>query len=104
MLAVALMFRNGWEVRKNQIIDYRSAEGMPSALLPLAADLVALKHDLLLGTHQSSRGHETLRQQRDFGRIRRVHRANSGTMKTSSMSDLRRTIRSRCHDSGSRTP
>jgi putative ABC transport system substrate-binding protein len=50
MLAVALMFRNGWEVRKNQIIDYRSAEGHAERLPPLAADLVALKPDLLIST------------------------------------------------------
>src|SRR5260221_14169474 len=40
---------HGWIEGKNLIIDYRSAEGHPERLSPLAAELVALKPDLLVG-------------------------------------------------------
>ena len=40
---------HGWIEGKNLIIDYRSAEGHDERLLPLAAELVALKPDLLVG-------------------------------------------------------
>jgi putative tryptophan/tyrosine transport system substrate-binding protein len=39
----------GWIEGKNLIIDYRSAEGHAERLPPLAAELVALKPDLLVG-------------------------------------------------------
>jgi putative ABC transport system substrate-binding protein len=40
---------HGWNEGKNLIIDYRSAEGQAEHLPPLAAELVALKPDLLVG-------------------------------------------------------
>jgi putative tryptophan/tyrosine transport system substrate-binding protein len=40
---------HGWIEGKNLIIDYRSAEGNAERLPPLAADLVALKPDVLVG-------------------------------------------------------
>jgi putative ABC transport system substrate-binding protein len=40
---------HGWIEGKNLTIDYRSAEGHPERLPPLAAELVALKPDLLVG-------------------------------------------------------
>ena len=40
---------HGWIEGKNLIIDYRSAEGHAERLPPLAAELVALKPDLLVG-------------------------------------------------------
>jgi len=40
---------HGWIEGKNLIIDYRSAEGHAEHLPPLAAELVALKPDLLVG-------------------------------------------------------
>jgi ABC-type uncharacterized transport system substrate-binding protein len=40
---------HGWIEGKNLIIDYRSAEGHAERIPPLAAELVALKPDLLVG-------------------------------------------------------
>jgi putative ABC transport system substrate-binding protein len=40
---------HGWIEGRNLIIDYRSAEGHAEHLPPLAAELVALKPDLLVG-------------------------------------------------------
>ncbi len=40
---------HGWIEGKNLIIDYRSAEGHAERIPPLAAELVALKPDLLFG-------------------------------------------------------
>ena len=40
---------HGWIEGKNLIIDYRSAEGHPERLTPLATELVALKPDLIVG-------------------------------------------------------
>ena len=40
---------HGWIEGKNLIIDYRSAEGHAERLPPLAAELVALKPDLIVG-------------------------------------------------------
>jgi putative ABC transport system substrate-binding protein len=40
---------HGWIERKNLIVDYRSAEGRAERVLALAAELVALKPDLLVG-------------------------------------------------------
>ena len=40
---------HGWIEGKNLIVDYRSAEGHAERLSPLAAELVALKPDLLVG-------------------------------------------------------
>ena len=40
---------HGWIEGKNLIIDYRSAEGHAERLPPLAAELVALKPDVLVG-------------------------------------------------------
>src|SRR5215469_1491714 len=40
---------HGWIEGKNLIVDYRSAEGHPERLPPLAAELVALKPDVLVG-------------------------------------------------------
>jgi putative ABC transport system substrate-binding protein len=40
---------HGWIAGKNLLIDYRSAEGHAERLPPLAAELVALKPDLLVG-------------------------------------------------------
>jgi putative tryptophan/tyrosine transport system substrate-binding protein len=40
---------HGWIEGKNLIIDYRSAEGRAERIPPLAAELVALKPDLLVG-------------------------------------------------------
>jgi putative ABC transport system substrate-binding protein len=40
---------HGWIEGKNLIIDYRSAEGHPERLPPLATELVALKPDLIVG-------------------------------------------------------
>ena len=40
---------HGWIEGKNLIVDYRSAEGLAERIPPLAAELVALKPDLLVG-------------------------------------------------------
>jgi putative ABC transport system substrate-binding protein len=40
---------HGWIEGKNLIVDYRSAEGRAERIPPLAAELVALKPDLLVG-------------------------------------------------------
>ena len=40
---------HGWIEGKNLIIEYRSTDGHAERLLPLAAELVALKPDLLVG-------------------------------------------------------
>jgi putative ABC transport system substrate-binding protein len=40
---------HGWIERKNLIVDYRSAEGRAERVSALAAELVALKPDLLVG-------------------------------------------------------
>ena len=40
---------HGWIEGKNLIVDYRSAEGHAERLSALAAELVALKSDVLLG-------------------------------------------------------
>jgi hypothetical protein len=40
---------HGWIEGKNLIIDYRSAEGHAERVPPLAAELVALQPDLIVG-------------------------------------------------------